>query len=431
MLDAGALRRHRAARHDARRRRWHARRSCGRARACRRPRMESRRTATGIFLVEARTRDVSSTTIRARLAARQADRRSRARGGRAAHRRASSVRSGRRLAWQRPRQRLAAEGEPRRRGSVKAAPQAEAAEGGRRPRCARRCDKKAEDVVVLDLRKAGGFTDYFVICTGDEPAADQRDRRRGRGDARRATSANGRRWPKAWRSRNGSCSTTSTSSSTSSAASAARSTASSGCGATPSVTNSRTRRSALRHVTDALARPPAPTASVRARPRYAAGGPVCPACWARPSFQPPLCAPAATPASRRVISLATRCAHVPPFSSHRVRRAASVRRHAAAAQSAALTEPRGRRYDGALREIIHAFKYDGRRSLAAPLAAMMRRDGAAVLLATRDAVVPVPLHPVAAAAARLQPGGRSRAPARSAGASTRSGGRARRRRRPA
>jgi ribosome-associated protein len=27
-------------------------------------------------------------------------------------------------------------------------------------------DKKAEDLVVLDLRKAGGFTDYFVICTG-------------------------------------------------------------------------------------------------------------------------------------------------------------------------------------------------------------------------------------------------------------------------
>jgi ribosome-associated protein len=27
-------------------------------------------------------------------------------------------------------------------------------------------DKKAADVVVLDLRKAGGFTDYFVICTG-------------------------------------------------------------------------------------------------------------------------------------------------------------------------------------------------------------------------------------------------------------------------
>jgi len=27
-------------------------------------------------------------------------------------------------------------------------------------------DKKASDVVVLDLRKAGGFTDYFLICTG-------------------------------------------------------------------------------------------------------------------------------------------------------------------------------------------------------------------------------------------------------------------------
>jgi ribosome-associated protein len=27
-------------------------------------------------------------------------------------------------------------------------------------------DKKASDVVVLDLRKAGGFTDYFVIASG-------------------------------------------------------------------------------------------------------------------------------------------------------------------------------------------------------------------------------------------------------------------------
>ena len=30
-------------------------------------------------------------------------------------------------------------------------------------------DKQAEDVVVLDLRKAGGFTDFFVICTGGNP----------------------------------------------------------------------------------------------------------------------------------------------------------------------------------------------------------------------------------------------------------------------
>ncbi len=27
-------------------------------------------------------------------------------------------------------------------------------------------DKKALNIVVLDLRKADGFTDYFVICTG-------------------------------------------------------------------------------------------------------------------------------------------------------------------------------------------------------------------------------------------------------------------------
>ena len=27
-------------------------------------------------------------------------------------------------------------------------------------------DKKANELVVLDLRKAAGFTDYFVICSG-------------------------------------------------------------------------------------------------------------------------------------------------------------------------------------------------------------------------------------------------------------------------
>jgi ribosome-associated protein len=30
-------------------------------------------------------------------------------------------------------------------------------------------DRKATDLVVLDLRQAGGFTDYFVICTGGNP----------------------------------------------------------------------------------------------------------------------------------------------------------------------------------------------------------------------------------------------------------------------
>ena len=50
------------------------------------------------------------------------------------------------------------------------------------------------------------------------------------------------------------------------------------------------------------------------------------------------------------------------------------------------------RYDGALRDVIHVFKYEGRRSLAAPLGALMREAGRAVLDGA-DCVVPVPLHP--------------------------------------
>jgi ComF family protein len=49
-------------------------------------------------------------------------------------------------------------------------------------------------------------------------------------------------------------------------------------------------------------------------------------------------------------------------------------------------------YDGSLRAIVHALKYEGRRSLARPLAAMMRARGAD-MLAGADWVVPVPLHP--------------------------------------
>ena len=48
---------------------------------------------------------------------------------------------------------------------------------------------------------------------------------------------------------------------------------------------------------------------------------------------------------------------------------------------------------GTLRSIIHAFKYDGRRSLRGLLAGWMREIGADWLLDT-DAVVPVPLHPL-------------------------------------
>ncbi len=49
-------------------------------------------------------------------------------------------------------------------------------------------------------------------------------------------------------------------------------------------------------------------------------------------------------------------------------------------------------YSGSLRDIVHAFKYEGRRSLAAPLGHLLASAGAAVLVGT-DCVVPVPLHP--------------------------------------
>jgi ComF family protein len=49
-------------------------------------------------------------------------------------------------------------------------------------------------------------------------------------------------------------------------------------------------------------------------------------------------------------------------------------------------------YDGALREIIHAFKYDGRRTLSSPLGALLREAGADVLNEVSCAI-PVPLHP--------------------------------------
>ncbi len=49
-------------------------------------------------------------------------------------------------------------------------------------------------------------------------------------------------------------------------------------------------------------------------------------------------------------------------------------------------------YAGTLRDILHALKYDGRRSLGIPLGHRMRLAGAD-LLGLSDCVVPVPLHP--------------------------------------
>jgi ComF family protein len=49
-------------------------------------------------------------------------------------------------------------------------------------------------------------------------------------------------------------------------------------------------------------------------------------------------------------------------------------------------------YEGRLRDIVHALKYDARRSIAPRLASMMRAAGADALEGA-DCVIPVPLHP--------------------------------------
>jgi ComF family protein len=105
-------------------------------------------------------------------------------------------------------------------------------------------------------------------------------------------------------------------------------------------------------------------------------GPVCDRCWrAILPLTPPLCDRCGDPLpSWRTVSLprplCVRCRRSP--------RAVDRARAIGA-------------YDGALRAVIHALKYDGRRSLARPIAAMMRRRGAEILDGAACAI-PVPLH---------------------------------------
>ena len=106
-------------------------------------------------------------------------------------------------------------------------------------------------------------------------------------------------------------------------------------------------------------------------------GPVCAACWnSILPLTPPLCDRCGDPLpSWRQISLPLAlCARC-----RRVSRPIDRSRAIGA-------------YDGALRSIVHAFKYEGRRSLARPLGALMKSRGAGVLSGAA-AVVPVPLHP--------------------------------------
>lgn len=105
-------------------------------------------------------------------------------------------------------------------------------------------------------------------------------------------------------------------------------------------------------------------------------GPVCDRCWRSIlPLTPPICDACGDPLpSWRLVSL--------PLA--RCPRCRRMRRQIDRAR--AIGE-----YEGALKAIVHALKYEGRRSLAAPLGALMRTRGADVLAAA-DCVVPVPLH---------------------------------------
>ncbi|HKB11161.1 MAG TPA: ComF family protein [Vicinamibacterales bacterium] len=105
-------------------------------------------------------------------------------------------------------------------------------------------------------------------------------------------------------------------------------------------------------------------------------GPVCERCWQsiRP-LTPPICDRCgdALP-TWRTVSTALACCPRCRRSARAIDRARAIGR-----------------YDGALRSVIHALKYEGRRALARPIAAMMVRRGADVLDGAA-CVVPVPLH---------------------------------------
>jgi ComF family protein len=105
-------------------------------------------------------------------------------------------------------------------------------------------------------------------------------------------------------------------------------------------------------------------------------GPVCRICWdAILPLTPPLCQTCGDPlATWRVMDIqAKRCPRC-------------RRRRSAIDQARAIGA-----YDGPLRAIVHALKYEGRRSLAPRLAAMMRIRCSEVLDGS-SCVVPVPLH---------------------------------------
>lgn len=121
----------------------------------------------------------------------------------------------------------------------------------------------------------------------------------------------------------------------------------------------------------------APACAACERPLEApTAGPVCAECWAAiVPITPPVC---------------ERCGD--PLPSWRLTSIEHARCPRCRRRDGFVT--RGRAigpYEGSLRAIVHALKYDGRRQIARPLGRMLATSGAGILQ-DADLVVPVPLH---------------------------------------
>jgi len=143
--------------------------------------------------------------------------------------------------------------------------------------------------------------------------------------------------------------------------------------------NAAPLRSAATRVADALVSAIiAPRCAACARVlEHPLEGAVCASCWLNiPRLSPPLCRTCGDVLpSWRVISV-------------EIERCAACRRRPSAIDAGRAVGP----YEGELRAILHAFKYEGRRSIGLTLGRLLR-SASSDLLSDVDAVVPVPLHP--------------------------------------
>jgi len=121
---------------------------------------------------------------------------------------------------------------------------------------------------------------------------------------------------------------------------------------------------------------PAPCAACGDLLDHPSRGPVCEGCWRSIlPLTPPLCDVCGDPLCtwRTPVDGIARCVRC-----RRARRAVDRARAIGA-------------YDGSLRAIVHALKYDGRRCLAWPLADLMQQRGGDILSGV-EVAIPVPLH---------------------------------------